>query len=170
MDRFIGAIDEEQTPVEYADRVGQPITIVHAEDSDSFGKQNEVRYKILDGLDLAASKYFRIDEVSGEIYPLATFDRELNDSFIFDVEARDSMPSSLPGTRPGEPNKDIVKVQIFVSDVNDNPPLFGANTYEFNVSESTEIGKELITVRATDLDSRVFAFFKIKQTCKICID
>uniref|UniRef100_A0A914S2L8 Cadherin domain-containing protein n=1 Tax=Parascaris equorum TaxID=6256 RepID=A0A914S2L8_PAREQ len=40
---------------------------------------------------------FRIDELSGGIFPLETFDREKNDSFILDVEARDSAPSSLPG-------------------------------------------------------------------------
>jgi hypothetical protein len=107
VDRFIGTIDEEMTPAEYADRVAQPITVVHAEDADSPGKQSEIRYRIIDGQGWKASTYFRIDEISGEIYPLEKFDRERNDSFIFDVEARDSMPSSLPGTRRGEPNKDI---------------------------------------------------------------
>ena len=113
VDRFVGTIDEEQTPAEYSSHVGRPITTVRATDDDSPGKQSEIRYRILDERSWAASQYFRIDEISGEIFPLETFDRERNNSFIFDVEARDSMPSSLPGTRPGEPNRDIVKVNIY---------------------------------------------------------
>ena len=43
------------------------------------------------------SQFFRIDEYNGMIYPNMKYDREKNDSFIFDVEARDSADSSLPG-------------------------------------------------------------------------
>jgi hypothetical protein len=162
---------------------------------------------------MAASRLFRIDEISGAIFPLDKFDREQNDSFIFDVEARDSAPSSLPGTKRGAPNRDLVKVQIFVagkcqsnslgplgcpflgvsgvsmgygqekiqnqtfqrivgtlvlyttiyliyiyimafSDANDNAPRFPHPFYTVQVPENVELGKELMTVRAEDPDSR----------------
>lgn len=66
-----------------------------AEDADSEGPQSEVRYRIIGDTD--AARMFRIDELTGGIFPLETFDREKNDSFILDVKARDSAPSSLPG-------------------------------------------------------------------------
>ena len=116
VDRFMGTVEEELTPAEFQDRNGgRPIAVVTAEDADAPGRASEIRYRILDGPQLAASRLFRIDELSGAIYPLERFDREQTDAFIFDVEARDSAPSSLPGTRRGAPNRDLVKVQIFVA-------------------------------------------------------
>lgn len=54
----------------------------------------------------SASKYFRIDELNGGIFPIKKFDHEKINSFIFDVEASDSLPSSLPYTKG--PNKGII--------------------------------------------------------------
>lgn len=76
---------------------GNPIAVVKAEDADSPGPQSEVRYQIISDSDNGAARLFRIDELTGGIFPLEIFDREKNDSFIFDVEAHDSVPSSLPG-------------------------------------------------------------------------
>lgn len=56
-----------------------------------------------------------MNEQTGEIWARAKFDREKNDSFILEVEARDSAPSSLPGATG--PNTDIVKIQIQINDV-----------------------------------------------------
>lgn len=58
----------------------------------------------------AAREFFRIDELTGEIFPLAVFNRETKDNYIFDVEARDSAPSSLPGT--DGPNRGRQRVGI----------------------------------------------------------
>ncbi|VDN56530.1 unnamed protein product [Dracunculus medinensis] len=151
VDRFTGTIEEEQTPSEFMSKYGgRPITTVKAEDADSPGPQSEVRYRIIgDGIGSAA-RLFRIDELSGGIYPLEMFDREKNDSFIFDVEARDSMDSSLPGATG--PNRDIVKVQIFVADINDNAPYFDEKRYEGRVSENVDVNQDIITIKAHDLD------------------
>uniref|UniRef100_A0A1I8AAX7 Cadherin n=1 Tax=Steinernema glaseri TaxID=37863 RepID=A0A1I8AAX7_9BILA len=146
VDRFTGTIDEELTPAEFlAKSNGKPITVVKAEDADSFGPQSDIRYRIL-----GDSRFFRIDEISGGIFPLEKFDRETADTFILDVEARDSMPSSLPGAEG--PNKDIVKVQIFVADVNDNAPFFNQTVYETSVPENVDVDTDLITIKASDLD------------------
>ncbi|VDK79416.1 unnamed protein product, partial [Onchocerca ochengi] len=151
VDLYTGTIEEEQTPTEFLIKYdGNPITVVKAEDADSPGPQSEVRYRIIDDGDSGAKKLFRIDELTGGIFPLEIFDREKNDSFIFDVEARDSIPSSLPGT--SGPNKDIVKVQIFVADINDNAPNFEQIRYEARVAENAEINEDVITVKAYDLD------------------
>uniref|UniRef100_A0A915AWG2 Cadherin domain-containing protein n=1 Tax=Parascaris univalens TaxID=6257 RepID=A0A915AWG2_PARUN len=149
VDRFTGTIEEEQTPSEFMQKHGgRPITVVKAEDADSEGPQSEVRYRIIGDTD--AARMFRIDELSGGIFPLEKFDREKNDSFILDVEARDSAPSSLPGAVG--PNKDIVKVQIFIADINDNAPYFDQTRYEGKVAENAEVNQDVITVKAHDLD------------------
>ena len=74
-----------------------------ANDADSPGPQNEVHYRLLDVPDPAGPQLFRIDEVTGEIFPNAKFDRERRDMYILTVEARDNLPSALPGVKG--PNK-----------------------------------------------------------------
>ncbi|MCP9264161.1 Cadherin domain protein [Dirofilaria immitis] len=163
VDLYTGSIEEEQTPTEFLIKYnGNPITVVKAEDADSPGPQSELRYRIIGDSDTGAAQLFRIDELTGGIFPLEIFDREKYDSFIFDVEACDSFPSSLPGT--SGPNKgatlviiylfaeDIVKVQIFVADINDNAPHFEQIRYEARVAENAEINEDVITVKAYDLD------------------
>lgn len=51
---------------------------------------------------------------------------------------------------------DIVKVQIFVADVNDNPPYFDKKRYEGRVLENEEVNQDVITLKAYDLDSRKY--------------
>ncbi|VDK82941.1 unnamed protein product [Litomosoides sigmodontis] len=151
VDLFTGTIEEELTPKEFLTKYnGNAIAIVKAEDADSPGPQSEVRYRIISDSDSGAARLFRIDELTGGIFPLEIFDREKNDSFIFDVEACDSAPSSLPGA--SGPNSDIVKVQIFVTDINDNAPFFEQPRYEARIAENSEINEDVITVRAYDLD------------------
>ncbi|VBB34596.1 unnamed protein product [Acanthocheilonema viteae] len=151
VDLFTGTIEEEQTPTEFLTKYnGNPIAMVRAEDADSPGPQSDVRYRIINDGDNGAGRLFRIDEINGGIFPVEIFDREKNDSFIFDVEARDSAPSSLPGT--SGPNRDIVKVQIFVADINDNAPYFEQTRYEARITENAEINEDVITVKAYDLD------------------
>ncbi|KAH7724145.1 CBR-HMR-1 protein [Aphelenchoides avenae] len=68
---------------------GEPVTVVTAEDADKAGsKASEIHYRILDDPSAAERRLFRIEEVTGKVFALEKFDRELNDSFIFDVEAR----------------------------------------------------------------------------------
>ena len=85
VDLFTGTIDEEMTPAEYFEKYlylsvykeknfrngRKAITVVKAIDTDSSGPQNEVHYRILEVPDPAGPKLFRIDEVTGEIFPNA---------------------------------------------------------------------------------------------------
>lgn len=47
---------------------------------------------------------------------------------------------------------DIVKVQIFVADINDNAPYFDEKRYEGRVSENVDVNQDIITIKAHDLD------------------
>ncbi|EPB72826.1 cadherin domain protein [Ancylostoma ceylanicum] len=151
VDLFTGTVDEELTPAEYLEKFDRkPITTVKAVDSDSNGPQNEVHYRILDVPDDSGAHLFRIDELTGEIWPNAKFDREQKDMYILTVEARDNLPSALPGATG--PNKDNVKVQIVIGDVNDNAPSFDEPKYIGKVLENADPGHDIITIKAHDMD------------------
>ncbi|CAI4221235.1 unnamed protein product [Auanema sp. JU1783] len=151
VDLFTGTIDEGLTVDDFMRKNnGKAITTVKAQDTDSQGPQSEVHYRILDMPGSDVNKLFRIDELTGEIFPIAEFDRETKDMFILTVEARDNKPSALPGVKG--PNKDNVKVQIVIGDVNDNPPFFNGSGYEGHVPENADLGHDIITIKAHDLD------------------
>ena len=70
VDLFTGTVDEELTPNEYMEKFGRkPITVVKAVDTDSDGPQNDVHYRILEVPDPEGARLFRIDELTGEIFP-----------------------------------------------------------------------------------------------------
>ncbi|VDM57913.1 unnamed protein product [Angiostrongylus costaricensis] len=100
-----------------------------------------VHYRILDVPDSRAARLFRIDELTGEIWPNAKFDREEKDMYILTVEARDNSPSALPGA--SGPNKDNVKVQIVIGDVNDNAPSFDEAKFIGKVLENADADSTL---------------------------
>jgi len=81
--------------------------VVKASDTDSAGPQSDLRFRIIDDSHFAASQYFRIDELTGGIYPLRDFDHEKTESYIFDVEVSDSASSCLPGSEE-RPNKGLI--------------------------------------------------------------
>jgi hypothetical protein len=58
---------------------------------------------------------------------------------------------AFDGGRP--PYFDRTKLLIKIIDQNDNNPIFDVNSFRLNLSESTSIGTELLTVRANDLDA-----------------
>ena len=49
-------------------------------------------------------------------------------------------------------NADYATVEISVSDLNDNHPLFAKPRYDASVSESASIGTTLLRIVATDKD------------------
>lgn len=123
LDKFIGLIDENVGPDEFLERQkyttfskhsfrnnGEPIVTVKATDADSPGPQSELRFRIIDDSHFPASQYFRIDELTGGIFPLREFDHEKTESYIFDVEASDSMATCLPGSN--QPNKGLQQMSI----------------------------------------------------------
>lgn len=47
---------------------------------------------------------------------------------------------------------DTAYVRVFISDVNDNKPVFAQRLYEVGVDENADVGLAVITVSATDED------------------
>lgn len=50
---------------------------------------------------------------------------------------------------------DTAYVRVFISDVNDNKPLFAQRLYEVGVDENADVGLAVVTVSATDEDEGI---------------
>jgi hypothetical protein len=97
LDKFTGQVEEEAMP-----NSSVVVALVEATDGDSPNTNaSRIVYDILPG---PASPLFRINKFSGEIFAMQKFDRELNDTFILDVQASDSIKSDLPGMN-SNPNR-----------------------------------------------------------------
>lgn len=49
-------------------------------------------------------------------------------------------------------SSDTAYVRIFISDVNDNKPVFAQTVYEVDVDEDADVGFTILTVSANDED------------------
>lgn len=121
------------------------ITVVKADDADA-GINSIVTYSIIDGNE---GGHFVISQTTGQI----TLDRQL------DRETVDFYELTILATDSGETvrHNATCKVQIFVSDINDNFPLFAQSQMDISVLEDVEPGSEVAHFPATDIDIGVNA-------------
>lgn len=115
--------------------IGSTIGIIKATDIDD-GENANIVYSL-------KSDTVRIDETSGTISIAKKFDRELIDEYEFVVVARD---------KGKPPQNSTAKVRVIVKDLDDNPPVFEKQLYEFRLKEelqSSDVGQ----VIALDIDS-----------------
>ena len=115
-----------------------------AADAD-VGKNGMLRYSFVEGSGTAEN--FSIDPFTAVISTRVTFDREANAKYIIHILAIDQADkeNSLTGTGT---------VEVLVSDVNDNPPIFAQETYTFQISENLPRGTRVGQVAAFDLDDQ----------------
>ena len=73
------------------------------------------------------------------------FDREKKEVYNFEVQAIDG---GLYG-----PRSENVRIQIKISDINDNAPVFEKIPYQIQITLNHPVGNPVITVSATDRDS-----------------
>lgn len=102
------------------------------------------RYQITEGND---DKRFRIDPSSGEIYVHAPLDRETIPTYHLKIKASDRP------IQPANQRSSFIFVNVSLSDVNDNKPVFKAGSYYAAVKETADLGDDVITVQATDADA-----------------
>ena len=87
---------------------------------------------------------FRIGRRSGDIeVNKRGLDYEKVKNYLLGVEARDDSTN----------NSVVVRVNITITDVNDNPPVFDPPSYMKEVTEGVSTGTSLLRVTATDKDS-----------------
>lgn len=117
--------------------VGDNVTSVQATDADS-DLNGEVRYALLGG-----AGRFRIDEETGVITVAAPLDREDQDEYKLEITARDQ----------GHPSRSTTTtLDVSVTDINDNSPIFSKQQYEVTVSEDATVGTDVLNVTAVDKD------------------
>jgi hypothetical protein len=109
------------------------ILTVSAADGDS-GTNGVIRYS------LSGTELFTIDSFSGIVSLIMELDYEFQQSHNFNVTASDSGSSQLSAEE---------QVSVTVLNVNDNPPQFSQDVYEFNVPENSMLN---VKVTATDAD------------------
>ena len=130
---------------------GYPVGSVANKSAEFIGtNKTDLVYNLMTQKSSEAQTLFSINDETGDLYTIVKIDREHvckeYDSIckvIFDV---------------GVSSKDrqffqIVSVNVFIEDINDNAPLFGLDVYALNISEGTHIGYSHIIQQAVDKDT-----------------
>lgn len=78
--------------------------------------------------------------LAGAIFVIGSLDYESSPEYYLTVEATDGGSPSL---------SDVVTVNINVTDINDNTPVFSQDTYTAVISEDAEVEQSVITVRTS---------------------
>lgn len=128
-----------------ASLIGTPVLQVVATDADS-DNNKIVQYQIVQDT-FNSTDYFHIDGTSGLILTARLLDHEVIQQCSLKVRATDN---GFP------PLSSEVLISIFVTDVNDNPPVFNQLIYESYVSELAPRGHFVTCVQASDADSSDF--------------
>ncbi|XP_014036045.2 cadherin-20 [Salmo salar] len=123
--------------------IGTEVIRLTATDADdpTYGNSARVVYSILQG-----QPYFSVEPKTGVVrVSLAGMDREVREIYSIIIQAKDmgGQLGGLAGT---------TVVNITLSDVNDNPPVFDQKLYQMSVLESAPVGSVVGRIRAKDRD------------------
>ncbi|XP_045930210.1 protocadherin Fat 3a [Micropterus dolomieu] len=122
--------------------VGTEVLRVYAASKD-IGTNAEITYSIRSGNE---HRKFHIHPLTGAILVAQPLDYEICRDYYLTVEARD-------GGAP--PLSAITTVNINLTDVNDNAPMFSRDLYTAVVSEDATIGESVVQMVAEDVDSQL---------------
>ncbi|XP_031351868.1 protocadherin-like wing polarity protein stan isoform X2 [Photinus pyralis] len=123
--------------------VGTTVVVISATDND-VGANAQITYILGEELnDSGGTSEFSINPQTGAIVTTKLLDRESVNGYLLTVTARD-------GGNP--PLSDTTDVEISVTDVNDNFPIFKQPLYTGSVLEDALIGTSVVQVSATDAD------------------
>uniref|UniRef100_A0A8C9T5I0 FAT atypical cadherin 3 n=1 Tax=Scleropages formosus TaxID=113540 RepID=A0A8C9T5I0_SCLFO len=122
--------------------LGTEVLRVYAASKD-IGTNAEISYSIRSGNEHGK---FHIHPLTGVITVSKALDFETCRDYFLTVEARDG------GTPPLSA---VTTVNINLTDVNDNAPMFSRDVYAAITSEDATIGESVVQVMAEDVDSQV---------------
>lgn len=123
---------------------GSSVYTFHAVDKDGSGPNSEIRYSILNQLPNSPDLLF-LDPATGVLSLGTMFDHERSTSFLLVVQATDSASDE------SQRRRGTVTVRIFVTDVNDNKPVFISPSV-VSVMEDQPVGFVVVYVMAVDVD------------------
>ncbi|RWS13099.1 cadherin-related tumor suppressor-like protein [Dinothrombium tinctorium] len=106
--------------------------------SDS-SNDNRRNYKLVN-CSVCDQSVFAADLNSGKILLKNAVDRESRSKYVLEVKLSDGAFVSLR------------KLEVIVTDVNDNPPFFNQSSYSFDIPENTERGVVVGKIEAHDID------------------
>ncbi|KAL3314845.1 Protocadherin-1 [Cichlidogyrus casuarinus] len=138
-DEFIYTVNVSESA-----EIGYALNLDEASDPDL--RNNGIQSYNLSGEDFDAG-YFRINYTPP--YPLSLIVAK-----ALDAESKQYFTGQLIACDGGYPESRCTsqKLLVKVLDVNDNMPIFEKEVYEITISEATEIGSVILTVKATDAD------------------
>ncbi|XP_027764840.1 protocadherin gamma-A5-like, partial [Empidonax traillii] len=120
--------------------VGSTLVTVTATDADE-GMNGNVRYSLKKETDMALD-IFHLDSETGEITLMRSLDFEEGNAYEMEVQARD-----------GGQLYDTAKVEITVTDINDNAPKLTVTSQLSEVSEDSPTGTVVALLHVQDQDS-----------------
>lgn len=95
----------------------------------------QITYSLASGIGDAPE--FSINSQTGAIITTKALDREIQSGYLLTVTAKDG---GLP------PLSDTTDVEISVSDINDNAPVFSKQSYSGSISEDALVGTSVLQV------------------------
>ncbi|KAM4732174.1 protocadherin gamma-A5-like isoform 42-T42 [Anableps anableps] len=119
--------------------LGTVVTMINIEDADS-GDNGKVQCYINENIP------FLMKSSTGDFYSLITeseLDREIASEYNITVTCSDEGMPSLSSS---------ITLNLQISDVNDNAPVFERSSYEAYIVENNTPGLSIFTVKATDAD------------------
>jgi hypothetical protein len=139
----------EASVVESNDDLNKVIAVVKAYDIDKTAPNNQITYSFdSQGKQLNdADGYFSIDQNTGEIRLIKPIRNKKN--IPLEVFARDG----INGFNMNQPNQNSIYVDVKVIDMNDNPPVFNQNSYQFTVDETVRPGYVVGYLEVMDQDT-----------------
>jgi len=132
--------DPYQVAVTENTTIGTSILTVQAVDADSTSN-GILTYRILQDF---SSGSVSVDPLSGVLTTIRDLDYETAREIRVAIEARDGGTPFRTST---------AMVIIFITDVDDNPPVFNRSMYTSSTMEDLNVGQTVLQVFATDLDS-----------------
>ena len=94
---------------------------------------------------------FAMNQETGDVSLNTALDYETRQEYTLVILAVDE------GISPPSTQSATAQLRITVTDINDSPPVFTAQTYTAQVSETAAVGTSVFTVTATDQDGPVNA-------------
>lgn len=114
-----------------------------ATDND-IGRNAELIFSLL-----TSQNDFSVDPKNGFIKTLHVFDREQ----LVQTTGQNYVTLEAVVTDNGNPRlRDKVKIQVFITDINDNPPKFLRVPYKVQISEAASVGTQVVRLYTMDID------------------
>ncbi|XP_053321587.1 protocadherin gamma-B2-like isoform X17 [Spea bombifrons] len=127
------------SPISEDSLPGSVVALINVHDKDS-GENGEIMCQILDSLS------FKLLPSSGDYYKIVT-------SVPLDREKTSSYNISIVATDKGSPPLSVTKtIELYIADVNDNPPTFESSAYDVYITENNLPGASIYRIHASDLD------------------